>query len=216
MAKAGESKLIAKTKDAAAARHKARYGELVALIKRRMVDVVESFYDIGEALREIVEKKLYVEGGHKNLGAFLRAEGIMSISRANRLIAVVRKVPRDDAMRLGQERAYALLAYTEATPDDDSPSTLLASDARIKGTPAAAASVRDIQRARREVVDAETAKRPPTDAERKRVKAKGALEAGARKLLREAGLRPTEIHVGRASVRVTLDLAQLERRLAKG
>jgi hypothetical protein len=66
------------------------------------------------------------------------------------------------------------------------------------------------------VVVAEAAKRPRTDAQRKRVKAKGALEAGARKLLREIGLRPTEIHVGRTSVRVTLDLAQLERRLAKG
>ncbi len=216
MTKRGASKLITKTKDAASARHKARYGELVALIKRRMVDVVESFYDIGEALREIVDKKLYVDGGHKSLGAFLRAEGIMSISRANRLIAVVRKVPRDDALRLGQERAYALLTYTEATPDDDSPSTLLASDTRIKGAPAATASVREIQRARREVVDAEAAKRPPSDADRKRASAKRALEASTRKLLRAVGLRPTEVHVGRASVRVTLDVAQLERVLAKG
>ena len=47
--------LIAETKSAALARNTARLAELLAIIRRRMTEVVEGFYDLGEALREMLE-----------------------------------------------------------------------------------------------------------------------------------------------------------------
>jgi hypothetical protein len=131
MAKAtkGAAGLIQQTKERALARNKARLAELLALIRRRMMEVVEGFYDIGEALREIVDHKLYGALDHASLGALLKAEGLVSLRQAAKLIAVVRKVPREQALLLGQERAYALVAYTGATPEPDSPAQLLAEGA---------------------------------------------------------------------------------------
>ena len=90
--------LIEATKAQAAARHKARYDELVALMRRRMAEIVERFYDLGEALREMLETRRYTAGGHTSLRAFLAAEGLVSYAKANRLIAIVRKVPRARAL----------------------------------------------------------------------------------------------------------------------
>lgn len=53
---ATKSALIERTKEASLARHRARLGELLALVRRRVTEVVEGFYDIGEALREILRE----------------------------------------------------------------------------------------------------------------------------------------------------------------
>jgi len=58
----GSGKLIAATKrDALAARRK-KLTTLGALIRRRLTTVVESFYDIGVALTEVLKSKLYAAG----------------------------------------------------------------------------------------------------------------------------------------------------------
>jgi hypothetical protein len=203
--------LIVRTKNAALARQKARYAELVALIRRRMTEVVEGFYDIGEALREILEKKLYAAEGHASMAAFLSAERLFSYRQANKLIAIVRKVPREQALSLGQERAFALVAYTEATPEDDSPASLVAQAAKIGAKPVTEASVREISDATRALRDSERAKRPRTDAQRARAKSDAAIEKAVKAALRAGGIARAEVTVTGARIRIELTRAQGEK-----
>ncbi len=213
MAKRGGGKLtlIEKTKADALAHNTARLAELVALIRRRMASVVEGFYDIGEALREILDKKLYGVAGHSGLEGLLEAEGLMSYRQATKLIALVRKVPRAQALALGQEKAYALVSYTEATPEADSPAELVAADAKVGAKSVSKASVREIETATHAVRSKEKAKRPPTAAERARSKADAELVKTLRGALRDAGIGRADITVSGDRVRVELSRAQVAR-----
>lgn len=198
--------LIERTRSLSLARNKARLADLLALVRRRAAEVVEGFYDIGEALREILDHKLYAAAGHKSLQGLLEAEGMMSYRQASKLIAVVREVPREKALALGQERAYALVAYTHATPEDDSPADLLAKDA-----PVSKASVRAIKAATREANARAKAKRPKTEAAKEKEKAEAALVKALRALLRDAGISRAAIVSGRSDVRIVVPRAVAER-----
>lgn len=196
--------LIQQTKDRALARNVARLSQLLSLIKRRMIAIVEGFYDIGEALCEIVDNSLYKVNGHPNLGAFLKAEGLFSIRQATKLIAVVRNVPREQALELGFERSYALVSYTDATPEADSPAQLLREDAKVDGKPVKQASVRDMTKAARGVRDKAKATTKKSAAAREKAKADTALEGALRKGLQAAGLGRAKIEVGASEVRFTI------------
>jgi hypothetical protein len=209
--KTGTGALIEQTKAAALARNTVRLAELVALIRRRMTGVVEGFYDIGEALREIVDKKLYAAAGHASMAAFLKTERLLSDRQASKLMAVVRKVPREQALSLGQEKAYALVSYTEATPELDSAGGLLASDAKVGGVAVTKASVRQIEAATRAVRASAKAKRPPTEAERAQAKNDAALVKALRAALRDAGIERAQIELTQEHVRMELTRAQAER-----
>ena len=100
-AKGGRSKLITATKALALEVHRKRLKTLEGLIRRRLATVVESFYDIGEALAEILKKKLYAVGGHPSLEAYLAATKVIGIAQAMKLIAIVREVPREAALAKG-------------------------------------------------------------------------------------------------------------------
>ena len=140
---AGSSKLITATRrDALAARRK-KLASLGSLIRRRLATVVEGFYDIGVALTEILKGKLYAADGHASLEVYLDAEKLLSPSQARKLIDIVANVPREQALAVGQERAYALIAFARATPEPDSAAELIAGG-EIDGQPAASASVRAI------------------------------------------------------------------------
>lgn len=201
---ATKSALIERTKEASLARNRRRLGELLALVRRRVTEVAEGFYDIGEALREILDHKLYAAAGHASLEALLKAEGMMSFRQASKLIAVVREVPREKALALGQERAYALVAFTRATPEDDSPAALIAEDAALSN-----ASVRQIAAATREA--RAKAKRPKTAAARAKAKADDALVKALRAILREVGISRAAITAGRGDVRIVVSRAAVER-----
>jgi hypothetical protein len=203
--------LIEATKAQAAARHKARYDELVALMRRRMTDIVERFYDLGEALREMLETRRYTAGGHTSLRAFLAAEGLVSYAKANRLIAIVRKVPRAQALVLGQERAFALVAYTDATPEGDSPAALLAADAKLGATPVAQASVRQIEAATRAARSARAKSGAVSEGARAKARADAATLRAVKRALRDAGLAGAAVQVGRNRVTITVDRARADR-----
>ncbi len=208
-----DADLITRTRDAALARNRKRLAELLALVRRRMTEVVEGFYDIGEALREILDHKLFAVAGHKSMRAMLSAEKLMSFRQASKLITVVRRVPREDALALGQERAYALVAYADATPEDDSPSALLASNARVGDKSVQSASLRDIEAATKETRAKQKAKRPPTAAQRARSKADAALVKVVRAALRDAGVNRVEVTAGRDEVIVRIARAKAEKLL---
>lgn len=212
MARPPRSKRLEKTRDVALQRGRARLAELVGEIRRRGSTVVDAFYDIGAALVEIVDRKLYAAAGHETFEDFLEAEELMSPRQAGKLVAIARKVPRPRALALGTERAYALLGYAEATSDAR---VLRAADATLGGRPVAEVTVREIAEATR----AARAKRRPARADpeaRERAREEREAVEGLRALLREVGLRPVAVSLGRQRVRVELSRASLTKRLARG
>ena len=209
-AKGGEAKLIKATKALALEIHRKRLKALEGLIRRRLATVVESFYDIGEALTEILRRKLYAVGGHSSLEAYLTTTKLIGIAQAMKLIAIVREVPREVALAAGPERSYALIGLAKATPEPDSAAELIASGT-VAGQPAAKAPVRAITAAK-----AERAKRPKTAAAKERDKADAALVKGVRALLRASGLGAGVVSVGGDEVRVVLTREQAERAIAGG
>ncbi len=207
----GRSKLIIATQQQALAKNRGRLRALEGLIRRRLATVVESFYDIGEALAEILHKKLYAVDGHASLDAYLTAKKLVSRAQAMKLIAIVREVPRESALAAGPERSYALIGLAKATEEPDSASQLIASGT-VSGQPAAKASVRAIVAAAK----AERAKRPKTAAAKEREKADAVLVKGIRARLKAVGFGVATASVTGDEVRVALTRAQAERIIARG
>ncbi len=210
-AKGGGTKLITATKALALESRRKRLKTLEGLVRRRLATVVESFYDIGEALTEILKKKLYAVGEHTSLEAYLTATKLIGIAQAMKLIAIVREVPREVALAAGPERSYALIGLAKATPEPDSAAELIASGT-VAGQPAAKAPVRAITAAAK----AERAKRPKTAAAKERDKADAALVKGVRALLRAGGMGAGAVSVKGDEVRVVLTRKQAERAIASG
>lgn len=120
---------------------------LLDLIARRKDRIAEDFYEIGKALRELQQKKLYLALGHASFSEMLDERKTMSLSSAKKLIEVVSKVPLEQAIALGPEKAYALARYAAATPQLDTPASLLEIGAEIDGKKVAEASLRDLAQA---------------------------------------------------------------------
>ncbi|MFO0591582.1 MAG: hypothetical protein U0441_28810 [Polyangiaceae bacterium] len=129
---------------------KARIESLLALIDRRKARISEDFYEIGKALREIQQKKLYQAIGFSSFADMLKDRDVLSLSTAKKLIAVVEALPVDKALSLGVEKAYALTRYTAVTPDPDSPALLIESNEVIGGKKVREASLRDLEQAAKE------------------------------------------------------------------
>ena len=201
-AKGGEAKLIKATKALALEIHRKRLKALEGLIRRRLATVVESFYDIGEALTEILRRKLYAVGGHASLEAYLTTTKLIGIAQAMKLIAIVREVPREVALAAGPERSYALIGLAKATPEPDSAAELIA-HGTVDGGPAAKAPVRAIKAEAKAL----RAAAPKSPAQRARAKADAAIAKGVKALLKGAGVTPTGVSVVRDEVRVVLSRA---------
>jgi|GEM_PF-471549 len=208
----GRAKLIAATVEASQEARRKRLRALEALIRRRLATVVDSFYDVGESLAEVLREKLYAAGGHASLEVWVQATKLLSVTQAMKLLAIAKHVPREQALAAGFERAYALIALASATPEPDSAAALI-EGGTVAGVPAAQAPVRAI-------VAAAKAQRAQTGAQTPAAKAKakadGAIERGVRALLRAGGVTAKEVRVGRDAVTVVLSRAQVERALAKG
>ncbi|MBK8251765.1 MAG: hypothetical protein IPK82_03750 [Polyangiaceae bacterium] len=151
-----------------------RAEELIALIERRKATITESFYEIGKALKELQQKKLYASLGYKSFDAMLRARGVFGVTQAGKLIQIVSTVPVKTALQLGPEKAFALVRYAAATPELDTPETLVTSGAKIGKTSASAASVREITEATKQVrAKAKNKKVDPQEVEAERTAGQG-------------------------------------------
>jgi hypothetical protein len=105
---------------------RARGESLLKHIGERRADIARSFYDIGSALRELNDKKLYASLGHASFDAMLEMRGLMTPQYARRLIEVVRSFDLAQAKRLGPEKAYALARYAARTKQEDKPTAYIA------------------------------------------------------------------------------------------
>jgi hypothetical protein len=124
---AGLAKTVAPKERAATRRAHA----LVALILRRKHRIMEDFYELGTALRELLEKKLYVALGHASFDELLEKHDLMGRTQAYKLIALVKGMTRDDALAFGQEKAYALARLLAATPEPDTVDSLRVTGVRV-------------------------------------------------------------------------------------
>lgn len=100
---------------------RARANELLAFIDRRKREITRAFYELGSALRELHEKKLWASLGYPSFDAMLEDREVMSGFQARKLVEVVKSFDRDVATRLGAEKAYALARYVDRTKESDDP-----------------------------------------------------------------------------------------------
>jgi len=130
---------------------RARAESLVRQIETSRAHITRAFYDIGRALREINDKKLFASLGYENLDALLEDRGLMTPQYARRLIEVVRSFDAEQARRLGPEKAYALARYTARTKLADDPAEYIAEGFPVGGKrrPIDDVTVRDIHTATR-------------------------------------------------------------------
>ncbi len=124
---------------------RAKAESLLSEIGRRRERIAEEFYEIGLALRELSKPKLFTALGYSSFGALLKERGVLGETTARRLIDLVSSMSRDEALAYGQEKAAALLEYTKATPEVDTPRTAVESGKLPGGKKVADASVRDLK-----------------------------------------------------------------------
>jgi hypothetical protein len=186
----------------------ARAEALVALILRRKQRITEDFFDIGEALRELFYKKLYLSIGYPTFEVFIRDRKLFGETQARKLIAIVESFSREQALSLGLEKAFAVITYAAATPAHQVPQLVLASG--ISGTPVADLSIGDIA-ARAKSLRAKAGRtHVPTPAEKAARAAAKAFEAE----LRRWGLSDAVAHATRrdgkliVEVRVAADVLE--------
>lgn len=110
-----------------------RAEELLALIARRKARILEDFYDLGSALKELLDKKLYAALGYASFDELLAKREVLGRTQAYKLIAVVRELPRARAVDIGQERAYALVTVAAATPEADTAGSILTTGVKVRG-----------------------------------------------------------------------------------
>ena len=136
----------------AKARKAARAEELLALIERRKAQIADAFYDVGEALKELLRGKLYLALGHASFEDLLEKRRVLGYTRAKDLIRIVDRTPRHIALELGAEKSLELVRWTEATPAVDTPASVVRDNTVIDGVPAREISARGLAKARKRLV----------------------------------------------------------------
>lgn len=182
--KAGALARVLAQSKGATARQLARATELLAMIARRLERIEEDFFEIGAALKELKDKKLFVAIGYRNFDALLAARVPIGRSQAYKLIAIAGRVTREQAIELGEEKAYAIARLVATTPEADTVDSVLEKGVRVGGRErsAKAMSRREIDAVKRTVASREK-KADPTERAAKR----DARAAQAR--LRKRGIR---------------------------
>jgi hypothetical protein len=168
---------------------------LIATIERKRRDIARSFYDVARCLDALRRDDLHLALEYASFDAMLRARNLFSPTQARKLVAIARSLPREVALRLGSERASAVVAYAAAVGAD--PAKLLAEGHRVGEVALDEATPRVLREAAR-------AARPPTADD---LAARRVVEARLRRVtrwLRAQGLRSATVSHGRGGVVITL------------
>jgi len=148
---------------------RARAEVLLGRIEQEKLRATQAFYDIGGALRQLLEEKLYAALGHASFEELLDARNVIDVSQAKKLIEVHRKFSREHALGLGAEKAYALARYAARTKAEDTPEDFVAKGFPIGGKrrPVSEVSVRAVLEATRTAVARQTGSRGASERARK-------------------------------------------------
>lgn len=182
-------------------------------IRGKLAQVAQCYWDVGDALRRIHDRKLYGLLGYVTFDAFLIGELPAIASQAEKMITVCRTYVRQDTAGLGLEKARILVTYANARKDGVDPGELVRSDAPVGGKPISAASVRDIRQAIRELREAAVVAQKPTAAQRATNARRKAVVKALGRSLREAGLGKGEIIVKGDRVTIAFGLDAVARKL---
>jgi len=125
------AKRAAQKAEAAHARDLVQARRDVALIVRRKAQIVDAFYDIGEALVRLQRPQAIAALHRRGFGEVCERDLGISVTRAWELIDIVRRVTREDAVRWGQDKTAALLQLASATKQKDTPGMLAAEKIRL-------------------------------------------------------------------------------------
>ena len=208
VAKAGG--VVAKGRAAKAAlraRGEALISEAVALKAR----ISKDFWELGRRLMTMRDEEVHAALGYDRVDDLIAERVGIAATVAWKLIAVAEQLPRAEAVKLGQEKAYALVTLARATHVADSAAELAAADIDVGGKPLSQASLREVQAA----VAAARPKRPPTLAELKRASAERALVKALQARLDGLGLPKRKVELDGDTVVLRLTRKQAERLLAK-
>jgi hypothetical protein len=97
---------------------------LIAEIKRKRGVINEAYYEIGEAIARLRKRDMLAALGHGTFEDLCRVELGISVEVAARLAEVAETMTKEEAMKMGQSRAIALVDLSRATPEPDSPGQL--------------------------------------------------------------------------------------------
>ncbi|MCC6621450.1 MAG: hypothetical protein IT385_09345 [Deltaproteobacteria bacterium] len=123
--------------------------ELLTRARAVQGSITSGFWELGRILVELSERRAHTALGYERFDAMITERLGISKSVATRLMVVAGRLPRKEAVKLGQERAYALIAYAAASPGGEDPVALARADAEIvDGRPLSQTSVRELMAAR--------------------------------------------------------------------
>lgn len=184
--------LVANAKRAATlakGRKAGRIQALLASITDRKRTLAGAFWDLGRDLRELKDLRAEAALGHATFYALCREECGLSEAFVTGAMRVAGELTRAAAIELGsQRRAVAFLDLARATPEDDTPSELLAQGlTRGKVRLAKGASARKVEQAAKAVREELRAKAPVNTA-KKRVGNTTTVDERARAATLEKGL----------------------------
>ncbi|MBI2394941.1 MAG: hypothetical protein HYV09_35555 [Deltaproteobacteria bacterium] len=129
--------------EAARARLSKQAREDIALVKRRKTEFTEALYDLGEALLRLRKDPIPKLLGDRGFSDLCQRGLDLSPTNAGKVIEIVERLPRRDALKWGKEKAHALIELADATPAADTP---LKIDAKALGeVDPKRATVRELQ-----------------------------------------------------------------------
>jgi len=177
-----------------------RKGEaLIVDIRKRKARIAEDFYEIGKALDQLADPRVFGPLGYKTFEDLLTNRKLMSRMQAFKLMLVARTYPKALALKLGVEKAYGLHRYVMATPAEDLAVELARRDARIAGRPISALSLKDLHDATKRAATGIDATRPiPADLRRR--------AAALQRALRARGARTATVRAQRVGAGVVLQI----------
>lgn len=188
----------------------ARVEAMIAEIHQLQGNITSGFWEIGRILKDLQDRKLFATLGFETFEELCEARLGLSKAVASKLITVAAQLPKPEAIKIGQERAYAVIAYTRSPKWNGAldPVDLVRRDAPIvPGKPLSATPVREILAAR--------PPKPKRLAERKASSDDTATERALKKQLSDLGIPRGAIEVRAGKVTVTWTRAQIDRLLRK-
>lgn len=169
-----------------------RAEELTAAIADDLKVVMQSFWRIGRALDEVLQKRLFAVLGYDTFSDYVSGRLGVERAQAYKIVRVATYYFQEDAEALGLERAAALIPYAKLLKTD--PGLLVREKALVGDKPIAEATKRDIVSAAASV-RAEFKRRGARSLRgREQKHAENAVHDGVRAALVKAGLpRPVNV-----------------------
>ncbi len=174
---------------------------LIRDIATRRARIADDFYEIGVALNRLSSRPLYTSLGYANFDDLLARRRVLGRVQAFKLMAVTQAFDKQQALRLGVEKSYALVRYVAATPAHDLARSLAATNARIGAKRLRAMSAKELRDATKRL----QSRAPADDYDLKEARA---TARALQKKLRADGAKTAKVRAHRegSGVQLRIDL----------